>query len=399
MAIDPNLSDDQKRRLRRASTFAASGAGATGGLLPDARGDTPFTLQPEEGYRPTDRQRALARAGVLAAEAENARGAFVDAEERAIDERQRALHNRGARRLFRGVDAQGNTVYTDRPGDPLMAGPGEERFYGADGWRLDEGLTNPGRAADIQPGRGRAQALRRDQTAFYDELDARNDQQLAAIGRRQPWVEEQTARNRQAALAQQIEGMQRLGYSPDAIARATGQGQGLDMGDLIRLMAFQETRNQNRITNQRLGAAEQRQQQAEQRQQTADLRRFSREDPDAYVREELGIIRGLDREALDEFFSTDRGRLLQSVLDDRLAQAYTPEGAAAMGLEFGLDSPAGLGDLVPQPWYTRRASDPLTRRYATPGDPLQQGVSLADLGLNSGDEWILEYMKERAAGR
>jgi hypothetical protein len=161
MAIDPNLSDDQKRRLRRASTFAASGAGATGGLLPDARGDTPFTLQPEEGYRPTDRQRALARAGVLAAEAENARGAFVDAEERAIDERQRALHNRGARRLFRGVDAQGNTVYTDRPGDPLMAGPGEERFYGADGWRLDEGLTNPGRAADIQPGRGRAQAVTR----------------------------------------------------------------------------------------------------------------------------------------------------------------------------------------------------------------------------------------------
>lgn len=399
MAIDPNLSDDQKRRLRRAATFAASGAGAPGGLLPDVRGDTPFARrpEPEEGYRPTDRQRALARAGVLAAEAENARGAFVDAEERAIDARQRALHDRGARRLFRGVDAQGNAVYTDTPGDPLMAGPGEERFYGADGWRIDEGLTNPGRAADIVPGRGRAQGLRRAQTAFYDELDARNDQQLEAIGRRRPWVEEQTARNRDFELASRVESMQRLGYSPDAIARATGQGQGMGIGDMIRLMQLQETRNQNQINNDRLAAAEDRQMQGEQRQQLADLRRFSRDDPDAYVREELGIIRGLDREALDEFFSTDRGRLLQSVLDDRLTQAYTLEGAAALGLELGLDAPTGLGDLVPQPWYTRRASDPLTRRYASPSDPFQQGVSLADLGLNPGDEWILEYFAEQAA--
>lgn len=443
MAIDPNLSDDQKRRLRRDATFVVSGAGATGGLLPDARGDTPFARRPstraaptaapraraapgewtpdsslskgitgstaiysrdgrvprrpEEGHSPTDRQRSLARAGVLAAEAENARGAFVDAEERAIDERQSALHGRGTRRLFRGTDAQGNTVYTDKPGDPLMAGPGEERFYGADGWRIDEGLTNPGRAADIAPGRGRAQSLRREQTAFYDELDARNDQQLTAIGRRQPWVEEQTARNKEALLAQQVEGMQRLGYDADAIAKATGQGQGqgMDMGDMIRLMQLQETRNQNQTTNQRLSAAEQRQMQSEQRQQTADLRRFSREDKDAYVREELDIIRGQDREALDEFFSSDRGRLLQSVLDDRLAQAYTTEGAAAAGLELGLDTPAGLGDLVPQPWYTRRATQPFTQRYASPSDQGQQGVSLEELGLNSGDEWILDYLNGR----
>lgn len=394
MAIDPNLSDDQKRRLRRAATFVASGAGATGGLLPDARGDTPR----EEGHRPTDRQRALARAGVMAAEAENARGAFADAERRAVEARQAALHNRGARRLFRGVDAQGNTVYTDQPGDPLMAGPGEERFYGADGWRLDEGLTNPGRAADITPGRGRAQALRRDQTAFYDELDARNDQQLAAIGRRQPWVEAQMARNEEAALASHIEGMQRLGYDAGTIARAVGQrSQGaMDIGDMIRLMNFQETRNQNRINNERLAAAEDRQMQGEERQQLADLRQFSRADPDAYVREELDIIRGQDPEALDEFFSTDRGRLLRSVLDNRLAGVYGEE-AGAFGLAPFTDTPMSLSDLVPQPWYTRRASQPLTRRYASPTDPLQQGVSLEELGLLPGDEWLLEYLASRDA--
>lgn len=445
MAIDPNLTEDQKRRIRRDATFNASLPGATGTHLPDPRGDTPFARspqtaaapasaapartreaarqrtpdssmamgitgtgaiysrdsrvprRPEEGRSPTDRQRSLARAGVLAAEAENARGAFVDAEERAIDERQSALHGRGARRLFRGTDAQGNTVYTDRPGDPLMAGPGEERFYGADGWRIDEGLTSPGRAADVQPGRGRAQSLRREQTAFYDELDARNDQQLTAIGRRQPWVEEQTARNQQAALAQQIEGMQRLGYDADAIAKATGQGQqgGMDFGDMIRLMQFQETQNQNQINNRRLSTAENRQGEAERRQQTADLRRFSREDQDAYVREELGIIRGQDREALDEFFASDRGRLLQSVLDDRLNQAYNMEGAGAAGLEIGIDRPEGLSDLVPQPWYTRRATQPFTQRYASPSDQLQQGVSLEELGLNSGDEWILDYLNGR----
>lgn len=395
MAVDPNLPNDQKKRLHRADLPMYSGTG----MAPVLYRRAPAPSPPEEEYRPTERPRDLA------AEAENARAAFIAAEERAIAARQRALHDRGARRLFRGVDAQGNTVYTDTPGDPLMVGPGEERFYGADGWRIDEGLTNPGRAADIQPGRGRARGLRRAQTAFYDELDARNDRQLESIGRRRQQVEEQMARNQQFALAQQIEGMQRLGYSPDAIARATGQGQGMDIGDMIRLMQLQETRNQNRINNARLAAAEERQMQAEQRQQLDDLVKRFREDPDATLREELAFIAPLQNnpDALDDYFlNNPRGQILERMLNERMQSNYR-------GGLFS-DMPRSLGDLQPRSFMGRLTSpldpgppNPFRRSYGTPGDMgiggwfSSYGLYEDELGLGPGDMWLLDYFADRAA--
>lgn len=377
MAVDPNLPNDQKKRLYRSDSSLPWGV--TGATAVQYRPPSPSPPR-EEGYRPTDRQRALARAGVLAAEAENARGAFVAAEERAIAERQRALHDRGARRLFRGVDAQGNTVYTDTPGDPLMAGPGEERFYGADGWRIDEGLTNPGRAADIQPGRGRAQGLRRAQTAFYDELDARNDQQLTAIGRRQPYVDAQRARNQQAALAQQIEGMQRLGYDADTIARATGQGQsqGMSMGDMIRLMQLQETRNQNQITNQRLSAAEQRLQEAADNALLEQLTKAYDERPEATLRTELGMLRGLEGRQLEAALNTPRGRLLRTHLDQMLSAAERQNRPFSFGLDRIAASPGGFGDLRRAPFVR----SPFSTRYVFENDEFIGGmISPSDLGM------------------
>lgn len=375
MAVDPNLPDEQKKRLQRPDSSLPWGI--TGATAVQYR-PSPSPSPQEEGYRPTDRQRTLARAGVLAAEAENARGAFVDAEERAIDARQRALHDRGARRLFRGVDAQGNTVYTDTPGDPLMAGPGEERFYGADGWRLDEGLTNPGRAADIVPGRGRAQGLRRAQTAFYDELDARNDQQLTAIGRRQPYADAQRARNEDFELASRVESMQRLGYSPDAIARATGQGQGMGIGDMIRLMQLQETRNQNQITNQRLSAAEQRLQESADNALLEQLTKAYDERPEATLRTELGMLRGLEGEQLRAALNTPRGRLLRTHLDQMLSAAERENRPFSFGLDRIATSPGGFGDLRRAPFVR----SPFSTRYVFENDELIGGmISPSDLGM------------------
>lgn len=389
MAVDPNLPNEQKKRLHRPDSSLPWGV--TGATAVQYRPSPPPR---EEGYRPTDRQRDLARAGVLAAEAENARGAFIDAEERAINERQRALHDRGARRLFRGVDAQGNTVYTDTPGDPLMAGPGEERFYGADGWRIDEGLTNPGRAADIQPGRGRAQGLRRDQTAFYDELDARNDRQLTAIGRRQPWVKEQTARNQQAALAQQIEGMQRLGYDADTIARALGQSQqgAMSMGDMIRLMQFQETRNQNQITNQRLSAAEQRQQQAADNALLEQLTKAYDERPEATLRTELGMLRGLEGKQLEAALNTPRGRLLRTHLDQMLVAAERQNRPFTFGLDQFTAAPGGFGDLRRAPFLR----DPFGTGYLFEDDEVVGGVITPDdLGVTPEQfEQLMQFYAE-----
>lgn len=212
-------------------------------------------------------------------------------------------------------------------------------------------------------------------------------------------------RNRQFALAQQIEGMQRLGYSPEAIARATGQGQGMDIGDMIRLMQLQETRNQNRINNARLAAAEERQMQAEQRQQLDDLVKRFRENPEATLREELAFIAPLQNnpDALDDYFlNNPRGQILERMLNDQMQSNY----------RTGLfsDMPQTLGDLQPRSFMGRLTSpldpgppDPFRRSYGTPGDMgiggwfSSYGLYADELGLGPGDMWLLDYFADRAA--
>jgi hypothetical protein len=289
-------------------------------------------------------------------------------------------------RIFRTTDANGNPVYSDQPladtGRPV-----ETQYRGAQGFRADADF-NPTTGRDVvhgDPGRtvegGRSQ--------------------LRALGRQladsQGVREGQDPTNPRGLEFTQTEGGPRVTTAEErALAAGSrgrgGAGGGLSSSDQIALLRLQEQIGSNRATqtDRQRGLA---------RQEQADLRRFARDDPQAFLRENLGQLRGLSTEELDDYFTTPEGRFTQSLIDDALSTTYQKEGAAFLGGPFQ-DSPQGLGDLEEAPWYSGTPLDLFRgQRYVTPGDRLQRGVTLDDLGLPPGDSWLLDYFARRNASQ
>src|SRR5690606_36200836 len=128
MATDPNTTDDQKRRLREREQQEQRyiNLGINGRQIPV---DAPLPGRTGRSMsRPTEPPASAVNPARAAAQ--DARTAFVDAANKNTAAQEAALPGRGITRLMKGRGEHGENVYTNVPGDGLIQGEGEERFYG-----------------------------------------------------------------------------------------------------------------------------------------------------------------------------------------------------------------------------------------------------------------------------
>lgn len=299
-------------------------------------------------------------------------------------DRQRA----GLTRIVRQTDANGNSVYTDAP-----AARGEERYYGALGNRAD---------ANFDPRTGRDVAVDLNTAAGQRQTFDNAQQQRRGLGRMLT-DNQARAQGTDPANPRGLAWVQ-TPNGPRVMSAAERGGQGGDLSDRVALLRLQREIDRDRVTDARNATADERaaaqvdlSRRGLERQETADMRKFARENPEAFLREELGRLRGASPEELDAFFQTDQGRFVQSALDDSLGRTYADR-APALGGGMLADRPANFGDLQEAPWWSGTIGDLFGgQRYVTPNDTFQRGVTLEDLGLAENDSWLLDYFARRNA--
>lgn len=380
MATDPNMTEEQKRRQREAlagsfySTYPRpAGLGRT-----SSASEVPVSRTPAD----VDAEQRAENQQILQRGQQAQRGADRTAARRAA----------GLTRIYRATDAQGNPVYSDQD-----LGPGAEtRYYGAMGGRADAAFdprtgrdvafdvnTEEGQNRLLEAGTRQRGALGRimaDQQLVREGRDPSNPQGLE-------WSD--TPRGRRVTTAQERADAQGGG-------RGLRRGQeGLSPSDQLAMLRLQEQINQNTQANTARQEGLDLQRRGLDRQELNDMRRAARENPQAFLREELGRIRGMEPAELDAFFrNTDQGRFLASTISDTLGEVYGQRGSNIIpGSGFFTDTPGNLGDLEEAPWWNISINprDWGNQRYVTPQDRAQRGVTLGDLGLNANDEWLLEY--------
>lgn len=296
----------------------------------------------------------------------------------------------GLTRVFKTRDARGNSVYTDQP----VRG-GETRYYGATGMRAD---------AEFDPRTGRDVAFDANTQPGRDRLFANADTQRRSLGRMiadaDAVREGRDPSNPQGLQWEQTENGPRVTTAAERAAAAKGRGaggSGMSIGDQVALLRLQNDIQRQGAEAEDRALGRQLQERGLQRQEASDMRKFARENPEAFLREELGRLRGASREELDAFFKTDQGRFVQSALDDSLGRIYSDR-APALGGGMLADRPSNFGDLQEAPWWSGTISDLFGgQRYVTPNDQFQRGVTLEDLGLAEGDGWLLDYFAQRNA--
>lgn len=411
MATDPFNDNETKGRLRRSVDATA----APQGFYPMTPGafNTPPRAAPTvqlrsqrdaEASRPQSPRSEASRPQLRRPEVrlvEPTPPNFENAEER-----RRA----GVTRIVRTAPG----VYTD---DPYAEG--EVRYYGALGDRVDVPQMPSGVSTNTTPEQfyqaqrasafdvttpegawraaGNAERQRRtlgrmlaDQAAIAAGQDPSNPRGLE-------WVPDPTNPDRYTVLSRE----QREAADPAlAAARARGQSSGPDLGDLVSLMRLQMDA-QNNAANQQL------RERALQRMEAESLSRRFRDNPSAFVREELGSLRTAAPEERAAYFSSPRGQFVRSLIDDQARRAYARNVRFMSGL-FATP-PESVADLQ-RPSRLARALpvmspaigllggatplDAFRSRYVTARDPLQRGVSLEDMGLTPGDAWVLDLLAD-----
>lgn len=400
MATDPFNDNETKGRLRRPVDATAAPQGFYP-MTPGAFNTPPLTPPPVQPRSQRDAEASrpqLRRPEVRLVEPTPPN--FENAEER-----RRA----GVTRIVRTAPG----VYTD---DPYAEG--EVRYYGALGERVDVPQMPSGVTANTTPEQfyqaqrasafdvttpegawraaGNAERQRRtlgrmlaDQAAIAAGQDPSNPRGLE-------WVPDPTNPDRYTVLSR----AQREAIDPAlATARARSQS-GPDLGELIALMRLQMDA-QNNAANQQL------RERALQRMETESLSRRFRDNPSAFVREELGSLRTATPEERAAYFSSPRGQFVRSLIDDQARRAYTRNAGPVFGL-FATP-PESVADLR-RPSRLERALpvmspvigllggatplDAFRSRYVTARDPLQRGVTLEDMGLTPGDAWVLDLLAD-----
>lgn len=410
MATDPFNDNETKGRLRRPVDATA----APQGFYPMTPGA--FNTPPRAAPTVQLRSQRDAEASPQPPRPEASRPQLRRPEVRLVEptppnfenaeERRRA----GVTRIVRTAPG----VYTD---DPYAEG--EVRYYGALGDRVDVPQMPSGVTTNTTPEQfyqaqrasafdvtapegawraaGNAERQRRtlgrmlaDQAAIAAGQDPSNPRGLE-------WVPDPTNPDRYTVLSRE----QREAADPAlAAARARGQSSGPDLGDLVSLMRLQMDA-QNNAANQQL------RERALQRMEAESLSRRFRDNPSAFVREELGSLRTATPEERAAYFSSPRGQFVRSLIDDQARRAYTRNARFVSGLfatppesVAELQRPSRLARALPvmSPAIGLLGGatplDAFRSRYVTARDPLQRGVSLADMGLTPGDAWVLDLLAD-----
>lgn len=410
MATDPNLDEETKRRLREArqavpDLLTASLAAGPGTV---SRPGTPLrrAVPSSSGAGSVgDDTRGLAAARVRAqAAAGRTQQNFVTQAEANRTAQEDRLREQGVTRIRRGRGAAGENVYTNVPGDGLIQGPEEERFYGAFGQRIGQGLSRQATTPDqVAPGAGRAQAFQQADNDFYAELNRQNEPQLRSLGRSLKQAQEQTT---PAAYEYALDEQGRTTLMPADQAAARnglrrGSSGGADIGDQIRLLQLQETMKNNELmAGDRARTA--------QRLERADLiERYSPENRAATIQQELQILRGMNNQDREAFFNSadpaerERANLLLSNINTTLGDTYMAN-AGQFG-SIGLDRPSSFGSLRKNDSAIGGGINPFETYYTAAGDDWQRGVTageLAQAGISEEDlPWLMDFMARRDATR
>lgn len=376
MAVDPFTNEEQKRRLReygertrKMSEQYVPGDSAFNGRLAPRQGDEPFfQQQPAAQPVPQVVPAAAALSTLRAKNPAQQEAAFDAGQQRAqtyedwqtaaganIAAQEAQLTQNGVHRIRRGKGKFGETVYEDvSPRNSLIVGDAEEQMYGANSQRVGRGLQRPGAPAGGFDAYGTAGEQQEATNQYYAAINEDNAPQLQAMGRRlaergaagagtpggtnpdyQYVVDERGNRTLLTAAQRQARGLGRPGTA-NADARTS-----------IALAQFQAQQQQNQVTNERADRADERANRQLERAETSDLRRFSRDDPAAFLAEETAMVDWGDPEKVRQYFQSDRGKLTRSALDKTFQQQNTEgrqggvPGFRGMGLQRG----SNYGDL------------------------------------------------------
>lgn len=381
MATDPNMTDEQKRRERERERNRL-----TRPLPPWAQPQRPAA--PQQAYTPGQ------SFGVdLASDAQPTRANTQTPTQRPqvqlLDPTERSSNvaadrrAAGLTRIYKTKDAKGNSVYTDQgyldaTGSPAPVGA-EERYYGALGQRIEAGDDRARFAAADQQRRGLGRMLA-DGAAIRAGNDPSNPNDYQ-------WVQDPNNPGSNTVMSR----AQREANNPElATARARAQAAGApSMGDLIQLLRLQ-TDQANRAEDRNL------RERGLQRMEQNQLYNLAYDDEGnirpEFLRGELAQLRGRSPQELDEYFGTNQGRFVQSVLNDQLRRTYENRAPTFLGGVF-LDNPQNFGDLRPAGALSGTIPDLFRgQRYNTEGDTWQRGVSAEDLGLAQPDlDMLMQY--------